>query len=834
MTDSAYLPPRLPRPHLPRPRLTAPVLQANTCVRLFSAPAGTGKTVLLLECLQQLEAGSVMHWVPQLATLSEPAALVLQLGGALGLVQSERVGLIRALASQEEPLHLVLDDYCRRSVPFVDELLAQLIEASSPAITWWISCRRPLLAPFSRLTVQGDVFQLDGWTSLAFTAAETQALLDTRAVALSAKQQLVIAQHTEGWCIAVRAFLTTTRTDPAQRWRAPLQQYLQDELLAPLDAEQRSLWLLLALLGRFSAALVAYVTEGREQDCAAQLQELVREGTFIEPQGEHWYRVHEPLRQLVRGIEDELEHCWHLRASQWYASQGNWQVAVEHALRAGRAEEALSMVQRVSDEESMSGDNVTVLMRLQEMAPGEVLFSTPRLVALLAGAQIFAGQLQEAGTTMAHFGKFMPQPTAELEAAILIQWQVFCGWSHHLRGERELALPLLQQGVQQAGQAFWELGLTCYSALTQQALLVADLDLAHSLNRAALRLARERESVVLEAYLELDHAQWLEHRGALFEAERILQQACLMLNEDDISQSPGLGRIHLRLGQLLLRQGKLAMAHRYFTYGLQETLRWGDHRAIYGYCGLAFIALESHNDAAALDYLRDAERCMQRNHIPDEVYRPFFVFASSIVQLYQGKYQLAWENLGGILDHYAGQPGLTPPPASFEMLQRCSIYQAIARMLLGHYQDAAGQFRQVLTHALQHGLITLSAESQALMTLAEYGATSQQLSQQQMEEVFTPCHALGLYGITDEMLRLFPALFSSYADHPSDGPELLSTREMEVLTLIAEGLASKQIADQLFISLHTVKAHLQRLYKKLGVVRRTQAVAKAKELGILE
>ena len=108
------------------------------------------------------------------------------------------------------------------------------------------------------------------------------------------------------------------------------------------------------------------------------------------------------------------------------------------------------------------------------------------------------------------------------------------------------------------------------------------------------------------------------------------------------------------------------------------------------------------------------------------------------------------------------------------------------------------------------------------------------LSQQQIEEIFAPCHALGLYGITDEMLRLFPGLFIRYADHPSDGSELLSAREIEVLTLVAEGLASKQIADQLFISLHTVKAHLQRLYKKLGVVRRTQAVAKAKELGILE
>src|SRR5690606_37782205 len=145
-------------------------------------------------------------------------------------------------------------------------------------------------------------------------------------------------------------------------------------------------------------------------------------------------------------------------------------------------------------------------------------------------------------------------------------------------------------------------------------------ELAQRFSRTGLRRARQRRSVVLEAYLVLDHGQLLELRGAFLEAKRLLQVVCLEVTEEDINQSQVLGRIHLRLGQLMLRQGKLAAAHRYFICGLQETLRWGDHRAFYGYCGLAFIALGPHDDDAALDYLQDAERCMQRNHIPDEVY----------------------------------------------------------------------------------------------------------------------------------------------------------------------------------------------------------------------
>jgi len=62
---------------------------------------------------------------------------------------------------------------------------------------------------------------------------------------------------------------------------------------------------------------------------------------------------------------------------------------------------------------------------------------------------------------------------------------------------------------------------------------------------------------------------------------------------------------------------------------------------------------------------------------------------------------------------------------------------------------------------------------------------------------------------------------------------LLSSRELEVLGLIAQGNSNQQIAEQLFISLHTVKTHARRIHSKLGVERRTQAVAKAKAIGIV-
>lgn len=61
----------------------------------------------------------------------------------------------------------------------------------------------------------------------------------------------------------------------------------------------------------------------------------------------------------------------------------------------------------------------------------------------------------------------------------------------------------------------------------------------------------------------------------------------------------------------------------------------------------------------------------------------------------------------------------------------------------------------------------------------------------------------------------------------------LSKRELEVLQLMAQGLSNQEIADQLFVSLSTVKTHANNLFDKMGVERRTQAINQAKQLGII-
>jgi LuxR family maltose regulon positive regulatory protein len=86
------------------------------------------------------------------------------------------------------------------------------------------------------------------------------------------------------------------------------------------------------------------------------------------------------------------------------------------------------------------------------------------------------------------------------------------------------------------------------------------------------------------------------------------------------------------------------------------------------------------------------------------------------------------------------------------------------------------------------------------------------------------------------LLAAFPSagpLSPGPSGAPSAGVELLSERECEVLQHISEGLTNREIAARLYLSLYTVKAHARSIYDKLDAHSRTQAVARARELGVL-
>jgi len=95
------------------------------------------------------------------------------------------------------------------------------------------------------------------------------------------------------------------------------------------------------------------------------------------------------------------------------------------------------------------------------------------------------------------------------------------------------------------------------------------------------------------------------------------------------------------------------------------------------------------------------------------------------------------------------------------------------------------------------------------------------------------CIGIGVFaGIRSTSSQKSNVTKETLPSEPVDSP--LSKREHEILLLIAEGYSNQQIADKLFISLNTTKTHLKNIYQKLDVKRRTEALFRARELGIID
>lgn len=158
------------------------------------------------------------------------------------------------------------------------------------------------------------------------------------------------------------------------------------------------------------------------------------------------------------------------------------------------------------------------------------------------------------------------------------------------------------------------------------------------------------------------------------------------------------------------------------------------------------------------------------------------------------------------------------------------LYLAQTYMLQNKLEHALPLIQAVQQHAEQHGLLSLLAITQSTLYLHQHlQRSAQPCSSEQAHYILAPCQQAGLIQNMHEL----QALFAPQLKQQTSTSALLSPRELEVLGFVAQGLASKEIAEHLHISIHTVKAHIQRVYKKLEVSRRTQAVAKAEQMGLL-
>lgn len=853
LTDNPL--PRLPAAHLPRPRLVQTLLAGDSRLALICAPAGFGKSVLLNECARQAPLGTQVVWLDLLGRALTPVELLKRLAKALGRTVEEGDAydeLCSLLSRVEQPLWIVLDDYPREACAELDDCLDRLLEQAPHTLRWWIGGRRRPAWNLPRLMLQGDLLELDA-PALALDEPELDGLLQQHHLELPGEVRGHLLHSSEGWVAGVCLLLIKGSAENLpERLSAGtplLNEYIAREVLNGLSPTLLRALSVLAHMPRFSAALCEHLLD---EGGSAVFEELHARQMFflgLDSCGE-WFRLSRPIAAVLkRQCSAPAPTQAHVRACQWFASHGDVRAAVEHALFANQPDVAANYLQRFGQEQLLVGQSVAQFLQWRHELPASLYSSTPRLITLQAWALLICARLDEVDACLVDLGRFFPQPSRSQQQQLLAHYQAIQGVLQRQRGQRSAREQSLQ-ALEVLADSAWSQRALCYQALAQQAFSESLLDQAQDYIQEGLKLARLNGSVLFEALLSVDRVHQLTILGET-RAAMELSELCLQHLQAAGRQGPVLGRLLLLRGSLLASQGQTEAAYASFNAGLQAAEACEDAYVIFGYQGLAELAAQASDFTLAFQLLRKAERLMQWQHVPEVRYRGVLQLAQGALWLRQGEGARARAVLQSTLDSYQ-ERDLLAPSGFYDLLLRLRHYLGLADLQLGDVRGALHTLQTLSDDCERNGYFSLlnrcrfslvqalladgqDKPAEALLRVALETAQQQGVTPdlQGLHSQFGQWleHLLPQLAEPLELRLLLSQAGAGGADAPESSP--LSAREKMVLEQIAQGYSNLQIADRLHISLHTVKTHARRINVKLGVERRTQAVARAKSLGWL-
>ncbi|MDR6916418.1 LuxR family maltose regulon positive regulatory protein [Pseudomonas sp. 3296] len=893
--DGRFFRPPLPNGHVLRPRLCER-LSAGLGGRLLlvSAPAGFGKSSLAVEFCQGLPPSWQSLWLGLSPRDSDPGRFLERLleglqdyfptlgSQALGLLKMRQRhqpfafeewldGLLDELAihlSPSTPLLLVLDDYHLAQGPVLDRCLQFFLNHLPDGLLVMVTSRQRPDWHLARLRLSRQLLELHE-QDLRLTHDEALTLLDRHSSSLRGEALESLIQRSEGWVAGLRFWLLAA-SEAGTEGALPqslnggeglIRDYLLEEVIDCLPAEVQQFLYDTAPQERFCSELCDAVREAH--DSAEILRFLQAHQVFLVPLDEHghWYRYHHLFSDLLRTRPTAQTivppASLHLRACRWFNAQGLLDEAVEQALRAGHLDVAANLVQNLSEEQLLAEQNVGMLLRWKMDLPDSLLISTPRLIVLYSWALGLACQLDAAEELAAHLSRFLPAPSATAQKSMLAQWLALSGIIARGRGNRDLTLLYCTEALQSLPAKRYGQRLMCLSTLSNLAIADGDLWRARNLNRESLELAQRVGNPLFEALAHYDRARVLQARGEILRSLQEVRQGLQRLQGLSAQRLYAVrARLTLYEGFLLAMHLQPQVARARLQTGLSEARACRDISVLLGHCVIARLEGNSGEFAKAFAELAEAERLMHIWDVPPIYYLAMITLVKCELWLAQGRTDLAEAWLARLGQTYNGEHAAAPPEFHPQLPLHIELQQALLEVIQGQPMLAEGRLNALLEHGQQTGrqLLCAMALTQKVTLLLTGGREpeARKALTQALEAaaggVLQPFD--GLLAGHSEWLRgqlqlcSQTAFSQNLAEHlPSVAvrpvvescatAEQLSARELAVLRLIAEGCSNQQISDQLFISLHTVKTHASHINSKLGVERRTQAVARAKEMGLL-
>ncbi len=796
-------------------------------------------------------------------------------------IQTVLTTLLNELGAAPNDIVLVLDDYHAIDAPDIQDGMAFLLEHLPQRIHLVIATRADPALPLARLRARGELAEIRA-ADLRFTPDEAAAYLnEVMGLALTARDVAALEGRTEGWIAALQlAALSMQGRDDVAGFIAGfagddryIVDYLIEEVLQRQSEDVRNFLLQTSILGRLSGPLCDVVT-GRDGG-KAMLEALDRGNLFLVPLDDRreWYRYHHLFADvlLARLLDEQPDQVpdLHRRASEWYEQNGELSEAIRHALAGGDFERAADLIE-VAIPALRRGRQEVTLRRWLETLPDELIRARPVLNVGYVGALMVSGELDGVEGRLLDAERWLDASAGAMEgpdvpsaatvvvdeeqlrrlpAEIAIYRAALARALGDVAGTvtyARRALDLLRDDDHLGrGAAAGFLGLVHWTS--------GDLEAAHQSWATAMASLLKAGHVSDAIGCSIALADIRTVQGRLREATSIYERGLELAAGPGEPALRGAADMHVGLSEVHRERNDLAAAAQH----LRQSQELGEHAGLaqnrYRWCVATARMREAEGDLdGALDLLDDAERLYVSDYFPNV--RPIAALKARVwVAEDRWAEALGWAREQGLsadddLSYLREFEHVTLARALLARSRRTpadgSWDEAMA--LLDRLLDAAEQGQrgrsvieilvlQALAHEARRDVRAAIVPLERAVALAEpegyvrvfvdEGGPIALLLEDAARRRLAPGY----------VRQLLAALGRTKARAPvQEGLiEPLSQRELEVLRLLGTDLGGPEIANQLVVSLNTVRTHTRNIYAKLGVNNRRAAVRRAEELDLL-
>ncbi|MFN2169048.1 MAG: LuxR C-terminal-related transcriptional regulator, partial [Anaerolineae bacterium] len=717
------------------------------------------------------------------------------------------------------------------------------------------------------------------FADLRFTAGEVDLFLNqVMALDLLKDEVTVLDARTEGWAAGLQlAALSLQGLDrqQAQRFIGAFEgtnrhvlNYLTDEVLQRQSTEMQAFLQQTSILPYLTAPLCDVVMG--QPGSQPLLEQLANDNLFTTPLDDQgrWYRYHplfaDTLRERLQQSSPKLLPVLHHRASAWHQEQGTLVDAVRHALAAADPVRAASLVETGYKRLVMRGELVT-LHRWLDALPADLVQARPRLCLASALALAYSGHrervegyLQQAETAFANSGETSGAVRGEITALRAVVASV--NWAG------DCSLDLARQALQLLSSTgndedLW-LRVLILQAQGNCHRFQGQVREAEESYTEALTLARTLDGSFLAQAITNRLGQNQHVQGRLRQAAQTFEGALRKAEEQGGELAWFSAELHAHLSQVYTEWNDLEQARQHAQQSIELSRQAENHLALLeGYLALASVqAARGEADAARLA-LDQAQPLAVESGVPYleagvAAQRAWLALVSGGSGASAGTVR-PWAEGWASRRTQAANDELPLILREFQDLLLARFWSGRRRLdealgLLAEIQPAAegaGRMGDVL-QLLVLRAVALQAQNdqaQARDTLARALALAQPegyvrtfldadpslrslISDVRLSFAASHGASQALLAYVDRLLAAFPD-----ADRPQAKLQSpLTPRELEILSLMAVGASNQEIAKRLVVTVGTVKGHVNHILDKLEARNRTEAVARARKLGLLE